>query len=215
MNQQSAPQDPLVLSYLALRKAVGLVGFALPFALGIGGFLLSRQGIQITMSDYYYTGMRNVFVASLCSIGIFLMSTRGYDRNDEITGRLAALFAIGIALFPTTPSADATSRAKAIGTIHLSCAALFYLTVALISIVLFTKTSADKIPTPRKLQRNAVYRVCGFAILACISLILVFEFLPDKTSLERFTPVFWLESIASVAFGVSWLIKGETLLKDQ
>jgi hypothetical protein len=215
MNQQSAPQDPLVLSYLALRKAVGLVGFALPFALGIGGFLLSRQGIQITMSDYYYTGMRNVFVASLCSIGIFLMSTRGYDRNDEITGRLAALFAIGIALFPTTPSADATSRAKAIGTIHLSCAALFYLTVALISIVLFTKTSADKIPTPRKLQRNTVYRVCGFAILACISLILVFEFLPDKTSLERFTPVFWLESIASVAFGVSWLIKGETLLKDQ
>jgi hypothetical protein len=215
MNQQPAPPDPLVLSYLALRKAVGLVGFALPFALGVGGFLLARQGIQITMSDYYYTGMRDVFVASLCSIGIFLMSTRGYDFNDEITGRLAAFFALGIALFPTTPAAGATSRAKVIGTIHLSCAALFYLTVAFISIVLFTKTSADNVPTPRKLQRNKVYRVCGFAILACISLILVFELLPDRSSLEKLSPVFWLESVASAAFGVSWLVKGETILKDQ
>jgi|SRR5665213_2116655 len=215
MNQQTATQDPLVLSYLALRKAVGVVGFALPFALGFGGILLGHKGIQITMSDYYYTGMRNVFVASLCTIGIFLMSTRGYDLNDEITGRLAAVFAIGIALFPTTPSGEATSHAKAIGTIHLSCAALFYLTVAFISIVLFTKTSADKNPTPQKLQRNMVYRVCGFAILGCLSLILVFELLPDKTSLENLAPVFWLESIASVAFGVSWLIKGETILKDQ
>jgi len=215
MDQQTAPQDPLVLSYLALRKAVGIVGFALPFALGFGGIFLAHSGLQITMSDYYYTGMRNVFVASLCTIGIFLMSTRGYDRNDEIAGRLAALFAIGIALFPTTPGSDVTSRAKVIGTIHLSCAALFYLTVAFISIVLFTKTSVDKISTPRKLQRNTVYRVCGFAILACISLILIFELLPDKTSLAKLTPVFWLESVASVAFGVSWLIKGETLLKDQ
>jgi hypothetical protein len=215
MNQQNLPPDPLVLSYLALRKAVGIVGFALPFALGIGGFLLSRQGIQITMSAYYYTGMRNVFVASLCSIRIFLMSTRGYDLNDEITGRLAAFFAIGIALFPTTPAVDATSHAKTIGTIHLSCAALFYLTVAFISIVLFTKTSEGSVPTPQKLQRNTVYRVCGFAILACISLILLFELLPNKTALEKLTPVFWLESIASAAFGVSWLVKGETILKDQ
>ena len=215
MNQQNVSQDPLVLSYLALRKAVGIVGFALPFALGVGGFLLSRQGLQTTMSDYYYTGMRDVFVASLCSIGIFLMSTRGYDRNDEITGRLAAIFAIGIALFPTTPSNNITSRAKMIGDIHLSCAALFYLTVAFISIALFTKTSAENSPTPQKLQRNAVYRSCGYAILACISAILVIELLPNKASLEKFTPVFWLESVASIAFGVSWLIKGETILKDE
>jgi hypothetical protein len=215
MNQQNVTSDPLVLSYLALRKAVGIVGFALPFALGIGGFLLSRQGIQITMSDYYYTGMRNIFVASLCTIGIFLMSTRGYDLSDEITGRLAATFAVGIALFPTTPAVDATSRAKAIGSVHLSCAALFYLTVAFISIVLFTKTSAVNVPTPQKLQRNAVYRVCGYSILACIFLILIYELLPDKTFLVKFTPVFWLESVASMAFGVSWLVKGETILKDQ
>jgi hypothetical protein len=35
-----------------------------------------------------------------------------------------------------------------------------------------------------------------------------------KPLVERLTPVFWLESVAVVAFGVSWLVKGETILKD-
>src|SRR5579871_1735798 len=126
MNQQAGPPDPLVLSYVALRKAVGIVGFALPFALALGGFLVQRAGIQGSMSDYYYTDMRGIFVGSLSAIGVFLMSTRGYDVYDAIAGRLAAAFAIGIALFPTTPNSDATSRAKALGAVHLSCAALFY-----------------------------------------------------------------------------------------
>ena len=28
-------------------------------------------------------------------------------------------------------------------------------------------------------------------------------------------PIFWLESVAIVAFGLSWLTKGETILKDE
>jgi hypothetical protein len=31
----------------------------------------------------------------------------------------------------------------------------------------------------------------------------------------RARPVFWLESIALWAFGISWLVKGETILKDK
>ena len=32
---------------------------------------------------------------------------------------------------------------------------------------------------------------------------------------EQLAPRFWLEAIAIVAFGVSWLTKGEAILKDQ
>ena len=46
MNQQSGPQDSLVLSYLDLRKAVGIIGFALPFVLALGKILLQGHGIQ-------------------------------------------------------------------------------------------------------------------------------------------------------------------------
>jgi hypothetical protein len=215
MSHDSGPQGFLVLSYLDLRKAVGIIGFALPFVLAFGKILLQGSGIQSSISSYYYTDMRNVFVGSLCAIGVFLMSTRGYDRKDEIAGILACVFAVGVALFPTTPDIGATSRDKLIGALHLSFAALLFLTLAYFSLALFTKTAPDKTLTRRKLQRNAVYRVCGYTILASIFLMVVVALPEVKTLVERLTPVFWLESVAVVAFGVSWLVKGETILKDQ
>ena len=143
------------------------------------------------------------------------MSCRGYDRRDEIAGRFACVFAIGVTLFPTTPYVGATSQDKLIGALHLSLAALLFLTLAYFSLALFTQTSPDKDPTPQKRQRNIVYRVCGYTILACIFLIVVVKLPPVKTVVEPLTPVFWLESLAVVAFGVAWLVKGETILKDQ
>jgi len=215
MSQQSGPQDPLVLSYLELRKAVGIIGLALPFVLAIGKILVEGPGIQSSVSGYYYTDLRNVFVGSLCAIGVFLLSCRGYDNKDRIAGSVACVFAIGVALFPTTPYADATSQEKLIGALHWSFAALLFLTLAYFSLALFTKTAPNRDPTPQKLQRNIVYRVCGWTILACIFLIAVVALPAVKTLVERCTPVFWLESLAIVSFGVAWLTKGETILKDQ
>jgi hypothetical protein len=215
MNQRSCPDTPLVLSYLDLRKAVGIIGVSLPFALVIGRILLQGPGIEGSMSYYYYTDMRNVFVGSLCAIGVFLMSCKGYDRRDEIAGILACAFAIGVALFPTTPGAGATPGEKIIGGVHRSFAALLFLTLAYFSLALFTQTGPENKPTPRKLQRNTVYRVCGYTILACILLIVVVSLPPVEPSVDWLRPVFWLESLAVVAFGVSWLTKGETILKDQ
>jgi len=36
-----------------------------------------------------------------------------------------------------------------------------------------------------------------------------------KAALADLTPVFWLEAVADVAFGVSWLVKGEAILADE
>jgi hypothetical protein len=52
-------------------------------------------------------------------------------------------------------------------------------------------------------------------MLACIVLIVVAALPPIKAIVERLEPRFWLEAIAIVAFGVSWLTKGEAILKDQ
>jgi hypothetical protein len=215
MNQQSGPKDQLVLSYLGMRKAVGIIGCALPFVLFIGAGLLQGLGIQYSISHYYYTDMRGVFVGSLCAMGVFLGSARGYDRRDEVAGWLACAFAIGVALFPEAPYTNATSQEKIIGAVHLSFAGLLFLTLAYFCIALFTQTDTGKSPTLQKLKRNFVYRVCGYAILACIMLIVIVVLPPAKDLVGRFTPVFWLESTAVIAFGVAWLTKGETILKDE
>jgi len=210
------PDDSLVLSYLTLRKAVGIIGLLLPFVLAIGKILLQGSGIEPSISCYYYTDTGGVFVGSLFAIGVFLFSTRGYDLRDEIAGRLACLFAIGVALFPTSPCPGFPARHPAISTVHWSCAALLFLTLAYFCLALFTETAADRPPTRQKLHRNTVYRLCGYVILASILLIGVENLFPPLRSLlNPFDPEFWLESIAVVTFGLAWITKGETILKDQ
>ena len=87
MNQTTDPNHTLVISYLTLRKAVGILGIALPFLLAFGGMLLDRKyGVHSSISGYYYTGMRNVLVGTLCAIGTFMMSYRGYERRDDLAG---------------------------------------------------------------------------------------------------------------------------------
>jgi len=214
MTQPSGPQDSLVLSYLDLRKAIGTIGIALPFVLAIGKLLLDGPGIQSSMSAYYHTVMRDVFVGSLCAIAVFLLSYRGYQRQDYIAGKLACLFAIGVAFFPTAPDLDPSARDKIVSMAHSLFAMAFLLTLAYFSLAQFRKTDPSKPPTPQKLQRNIVYTVCGWTILACILLIVGLALLPGDAPVKRLDPVFWLESLAVVAFGVSWLTKGEAILKD-
>ena len=212
----SGPDDSLVLSYLGLRKAIGVLGLALPFVLAVGGMLLDGPGIQASISNYYYTGMRNVFVGTLCAIGVFLLSYRGYERTDDIAGYIACVLSVGVAFFPTTPACTPSDAQRLIGRLHLASAAGFFLTLSYFSLILFTKTDPTKQPTARKLQRNTVYRACGGIMLGAIGLIVLYALLPRNVtgSLDRLDPVFWLEALAVVAFGVSWLTKGEAILKD-
>jgi hypothetical protein len=208
----------LVLSYLKLRKAIGLLGACLPFVLAIGLFVLYSKGLQGSISGYYHTEMRDVFVGTLCAIGVFLFSYRGYDNKDRVAGNFAAVFAIATAIFPTPPPVpNPTDMDKVKGAIHFISAALFLLTLAYFSLRLFTKTDPKHSPTQQKLNRNRIYRVCGYTIVAAIALIAIYKLLPDDIAnrLAELKPVFWLESFAVVAFGISWLTKGEMILKDQ
>jgi len=208
-----APPDDLVISYLGLRRAVGIIGMALPFVLAIGRAILDQPVLQPTVSDYYYTVMGDVFVGSLCAIGVFMMSYRGYDWKDRAAGRSSCLFAIGAALFPTAGE-NPTDTAQAIGIVHFACAAGLFLTLAVFC-KLFRKSKQDQPPTPQKLQRNLIYAVCGVTILLCIALIVIYAAFLRQTALAQLHPVFWLEALAVVVFGISWLVKGEAILADK
>jgi hypothetical protein len=237
IHRQSGTERALAMSYLGLRRAVGCIGIGLPFVLVLGKILIEGPGIQGSISAYYYTVMGNVFVGSLCAIGVFLLSYR-YKKYDIIASVLAGIFAIGVALFPTAPELAPTATEKAIGTVHVVSAALFFVTLACISLFLFTKTRPDQTLrphkpmeylslfvvtrtkagqplNPRKKWRNVIYRICGYTILACIAVMGLVAIPSIRDHVKQWYPVFWLESLAVVAFGSSWLIKGETILKDR
>ena len=90
-----------LVSCWTLRKAVGVLGAAL--LLVVGCFLLGGcEGLEDSISDYYGTGVRDVFVGILFAIAWFMFAYRGYDSGDDFYGDLACVFALGVALFPTT-----------------------------------------------------------------------------------------------------------------
>ncbi|UCG50546.1 MAG: DUF998 domain-containing protein [Candidatus Latescibacterota bacterium] len=217
MDNGSRNKASMVFSYLALRKTVGILGIAFPFVLSLGALIFFRTGIQGSISGYYHTGMRDVFVGILCVIGFFLLSYRGHGCLDDIVGDLACIFAVGVALFPTNPECVTEGGTRIIGHLHQVFATLFFLTLICFSLLLFTKTHKHRTPTRRKKQRNKVYKICGCTMFVCILLIGILSLFPDdvKSSLKPIKPVYWLEAFAVFAFGVSWFTKGEAILKDQ
>ena len=201
-------QDSLVHSYLFLRRAIGFVGVALPVVL-VAGVLVTRGEFLDSISGYYYSSMRDVFIGAMCAVGAFLLSYRGYDRLDNLTATGAGVAAVGVALFPTTPPDTHSPTQGVVGVVHLVFASVFFLALAYFCLVLFTKSDKAR-PTTRKLQRNRVYVVCGWVILACLALIVLVNLLPH-TDLHL---ALWLESAAILAFGFAWLTKGEAILGD-
>ena len=100
--EQFERENKLVLSYLTVRKLIGILGLLFPLLLILGSFILGHcHSIQQSISNYYHTNMRDVFVGYVCTLSIFLFSYKGYDLTDRIVSALAGIFGLIVALFPT------------------------------------------------------------------------------------------------------------------
>lgn len=213
--------SPEESAYRFLRGAIGLIGIALPFVLVIGLIICRGPEFRTSLSAYYYGPMGSVFVGSLCAIAIFLLSYRDYRSEtiaDDIASTLGGLFLLGVALFPTPRTAH--GNYPWVGRLHFTFAALFFITMAYFCFCQFTKSSADKHDRPlRKALRNTIYVSCGAVILGCIVLLGLNAVFVEGSywgkGLQNLRVVTVLESIAIVAFGFSWLVKGGLVFADK
>src|ERR1700722_3180734 len=219
----ASPKDPVVLSYKALRRAVGYVAIALPFALVVP-YLIHHNPhvIQGSISAYYYTGLRNVLVGSLCAISMFMICARGYDRKDEYAGFLSALCAIGVAFCPMDPTGIKEKipclTMPPFPPLHFVFAVTLFLTLGYFCLYLFRMTAGTL--TRQKVQRNVVYSACGWTIYIAMATEGLLGFLA-KTFIPSIEP-WWqdghhlliCEIVCLWAFGYAWLVKGEAFFKD-
>lgn len=220
---QQKAGNSLVQPYDAARRTIGIVGGSLPLTLLIGGLILGL-GVRPSLSAYFYTPLREVFVGTLCANAAFFWTYNGYDRkpgewlSDRLATRIAALSAIGIALAPMLPgdAGSCVSLSQCLlgdgpaGAVHLVAAAVHFVMLALICLVVFTRGNSD---TAEKRASNRVYRVGGWTILGVVAALAVLSFGPRplRDALAPLRPVFWLETLAVVAFAASWLVKGDSL----
>lgn len=211
----------LIVSYLTMRRTIGVLGIALPLVVVLGGLIENPHMLQGSISGYYYTNMRDFFVGILCVVALFLISYQGYERIDNIVANLAGFSALGMIIFPTKMSYHKIEKVGMFliddnisGFLHLFFATVFFFTLSYNAIFLFTKRHSVNI-SKEKRRRNILYRACGIIMLIQILLIIVYMVFLRETYLSKTYPILIFESFALFAFGISWLVKGNTFFRDQ
>ena len=208
-----------VISFTNLRRLIGILGMALPFVCILGGFVFAQLKIQPSISFYYYTNVRDIFVGILVGVSMFLISYRGYEYIDDLISNITGLTGLGIAIFPCF---NATFEkigffqleTKVSNIVHTVSAGLFFFLLAVNSIFIFTLTDNKKKMSKNKIRRNIIYVVCGVIIIISMLFLVILHLKYSQERLDTKIYVFILETIMLEAFGISWLIKGETILKD-
>ncbi len=208
----------LVVSYLGVRRAIGAVGLLLPILLGPVGWLVFEIDIQDNLSSYYHTVLRDVFVGSMCAIGIFLYCYRGYDWIESWTGKFGCVSALGVALFPLDANSDPLYQKSVVGYLHTISGGVFFLTLAFYSLYHFPSSKDENREiAPHEAERNFVYRTSGVVILISMLAMGGYLFLMQaewKRICNQYNFLFWMEWVAVWAFAAAWLTKGRAIFTD-
>ena len=181
-------------------------------------YLYENEGsLKSSVSHYYYTTVGEVFTGVLFAVALFMICYTGHPKRKEDRGlsdnamtNLAGFFALGVIAFPT--SSDSIMKdnlrlfisSETIGYIHFGFALLFFVDLAIMSMVNFRRAANPALFG--KGEDDPFYLKCGIIMIACIVLI------PICASIEAFKSVpttFILEAVALIFFGLSWLKKGK------
>ncbi|MHA6885535.1 hypothetical protein [Ralstonia pseudosolanacearum] len=209
--------QPLQISDHALQQTVGWISLLMPVTVRLLALMFDHIWTMNSISAYYYTSLRDVFVGALVVGGLVLAFFRtGHPRDRRVT-IVAGVSAMGIGLFPMTvtqPDADARlidtmqhGPHGPLGYHDYFVATFFMLAFYLVTFGFRVNTPAN--PTPQKRRRNRVYVICGCLMGFAFCWIGVLRLLHNELS------IFWPETLAVMSFAVAWLVKGQLVLKDQ
>jgi hypothetical protein len=195
------------LTYAHLRSGMGIIALVLPFILW-GGGLAAGIHLQSSLSDYYYSSMRNYFVGILFALGSFMFLYKGFSWQENYALHLAGVLAILIAVVPTDDPGNPQAELTPTALLHKLFAVFFFLTIAYVCLF----RSADTLPLLGSGLRAKVYywtyKVIGI-YMAIVPLVLYyFEF-------HRYQRVFFAEATSIWTFGAYWLLKTKEISDSQ
>jgi hypothetical protein len=195
-------------SWTWLRLLIGIMGLAMPIILIVGERVLFPSDAvdfpRSSLSAYYYSGLRDVFVATLVATGVFLLTYMALHRGvDNVVTSLAGAAAVLVAYDPTgpEPGETATAWARLIGvhtcqTIHYGAALVFLAGCAVMSL-----RFAEASPRP------ALHVGCAAGMTATGIVALT----ANAVGVQRvgaWSGLLIVELVVTYLFGLSWLAKG-------
>lgn len=210
--------DPFVLTYFNVRQSLGVIAAVFPLLLLTGGLVTEGQVLP-SISDYYFSAMRDFVVGALVAIGIFLLAYKGEkhvhrDWLDTLTGFGAGAASIGLALFPNQPHArgietffHAIMDDRISVGLHFLSSFVFLTALTLYCLRVFCRGAQPR-------QRR-IFVICGWALLTVgvtatfASFVRAFDWFGASFAVEDLNLIFWLETTGIWAFCIAWLVKGQ------
>ena len=169
---------PFLIGHLRLRRWVGWLGATLPLV------LLAIAGPRESISAYYHSPARDVFVGQLVLIAGLLAAYRGHDAGDR---RCSAAAAAGLLLVALCPAG-----APLFGPVHTAGAVVFFVAVAMLA-ARFGR-GGYRPRTFRALAGGIAASLAAAALCSALGL-----------------PIVVPEAAGVVLFWAAWLIKGRAI----
>ena len=96
----------VVLTYRYLRGAMIALLLMLLLSVGYQWWWETDHSCWLgSISAYYYTPARSVFVGSLCALGVSLIAYKGHSPEEDVLLNFSGLMAFVVAMVPTVPDA--------------------------------------------------------------------------------------------------------------
>ncbi len=235
------PKDELQLSQYRLRQGIGWVGAFIPTSMLLSVLMFGAEMKGSISAWYYQPVFSTFFIGPLWAVGVYMFLYQGYSTlpkpiedsrflrpfrwflSDATLTTIAGAAAIVIATVPTlAPEAAAVHCANPQAfslhwpqAVHIIAAFSFFAITGLMSLVYFTDSDKDRsLWSVKKRRANLIFKTCGWVIFAGLALMAAAVLLGwDCTNRPIAHPVFWFEAVAVFAFAISWLVKGEVILK--
>lgn len=211
-------------TYVALRVGMTVIAFGLPFFLVLGTWMIDpRFGMLDSLSSYYHTPMRDVFVGALATIGVCLHVYKGVNPLENLLLNIAGILAVFVAFLPVRVP-DAILQASPYWlprdpftspVLHAVFAIIFFSIIAFVCIkgsrdIAHPDIESFVVKDDRSAEEKRMYTwvYWGLAVLMVVSPIAaaILTFATNSAYM-----IFAAETTALWVFATFWVIKGREL----
>jgi len=213
-------REEIVVNFYRVRRALGFLGLSLPLLLLLAGWPLGAM--EPAISDYYHTLLRDIFVAVMSTIGVFLICYTGYRPepdlrlSDDVVTTVAGVAALMVVFLPNQGTMITSLEPRALGQHVVGVRASDMLhnlaaTTFLLCMPFSGGAGGARTASP---GRRWIFRACAAVIVAATVAVIAAACVrrlgsPDQAAFViEHQLIFWFQALGVWAFSVGWLVKG-------
>ncbi len=194
-------RNSITKTYLALRWGMVGIGLVLPFFLLVVDQWVTTDPLPDSISGFYHTPLRDVFVGALATTGAFLVLYKIFTPLENWLLNFAGISVILVAMLPCAvpdglPPADHTFP-----TAHKICAIITFACLGAVAMFCAKKSLDESMLSKKQLTFfRVVYPTIGVLMAALPGVVALFD-------AAGMADLFWVESAGLWVFSAYWAAK--------